>query len=176
LLALAAAAPLAAQAPRALSLADAIGLARRNNPAWLSVQNDEEASAWAVRESYASLLPTASANGSVTWQVAGVQRIGPVDLGSGSDLLSSRYGLGVSWTLDGGSLFQVASARAGHRATEATITAGELDLDSRVTLQYRSASEQALTRSQYHNRKWPPHMRAALSYLAITVPPGATYG
>jgi outer membrane protein len=135
-----AAAPVAAQtAPRNLSLSDAISLARRNNPAWLSVRNDEEASAWAVRESYASLLPSASANGSVTWQEAGVQRIGTVDLGAGSDLLSSRYGLGVSWSLDGGSLFQVASARANHRATEAAVTAGELDLDYRVTLQYMTA-------------------------------------
>ena len=92
-----------------------------------------------MREAYASLLPRADARGGVTWQEAGVQRIGTIDLGAGSDLLSSRYGVDVSWSLDGGSLFQVASARANHRAVEATVTAGELELDQRVTLRYVSA-------------------------------------
>ena len=78
------ASPLLAQTPRALSLADAVALARRNNPGFLSVRNDEEASAWQVREAYASLLPTANASGAVQYQEAGVQRIGNLDFGAAS--------------------------------------------------------------------------------------------
>src|SRR5262249_20649413 len=103
----------AAQTTRELSLGDAIALARHNNPAWLQVQNDEEASAWRVRDAYASLLPSAFGRATAGWQEAGVQRIGTLDFGAAStDYLSSSYSLGVSWTLDGGSLFEIASARA----------------------------------------------------------------
>src|SRR6187397_1860040 len=42
--------------PRKLSLAEAVEIAQRNNPGWLSTQNDQEVADWQVREAYASFL------------------------------------------------------------------------------------------------------------------------
>ena len=130
-----AATPLLAQTPRSLTLADAVDLARRNNPTFLSVRNDEDASSWQVREAYASLLPSASAG--MTYQGEGVQRIGALDFGAAStDYLYSSYGLSVNWTIDGSSIFGITSARAGHDVARASVRAGEFNLEYAVTLQY----------------------------------------
>ena len=44
------------QQPQVLTLGEAIELARRNNPIFLSTQNDEAAANWAVRSAYSRLL------------------------------------------------------------------------------------------------------------------------
>lgn len=139
LLALAATALVGQQAPRTLSLAEAVELAKRNNPGWLSTRNDQEAADWQVREAYASLLPTAYASGSMTYQEPGVQRIGTFEFGSSTDYLFSGYSVDLNWSFDGGSLFAVSAARAGREATAARIRSAEFDLESSVTLQYMSA-------------------------------------
>lgn len=123
-----------------LTLREAISLARQNNPSHRIVRNDEEATAWQVREAYASFLPSVSATAGMSYQGAGVQRIGTLDFGAAStDFLHSNYGLSLNWRLDGGSIFGVASARAGHEAVKASVRAGEFDLEYFVTLQYMTA-------------------------------------
>lgn len=130
----------AAASVRQLTLAEAIELATRNNPRYLSARNDQEVADWQVRQAYASFLPSLTASGGFTYQEPGVQRFGVIDLGGGStDYLYSSYGLGLSWSLDGNSIFQTASARAGRRATQAGIRAAGFDLVSAVTLQYMAA-------------------------------------
>ena len=124
-------------AVRQLSLAEAIEIAQRNNPRWLSTRNDQEVADWQVREAYASFLPSVNASGSFTYTEPGVQRFGAIDLGGGStDYLYSSYGINLNWNLDGNSLFQSSSARANREATQATIRAAGFDLESAVTLQY----------------------------------------
>jgi outer membrane protein TolC len=143
LLALAATA-LVAQAPttpvRTLSLAEAVALAERNNPLWLSTRNDQEVADWQVREAYASLLPTVSANAGFTYVEPGVQRFGAIDFGpAATDYLFSNYGLNLNWNFDGNSMFQSSTARANREATQARIRASGFDLESAVTLQYMAA-------------------------------------
>ena len=52
--------PVGAQAPGQLTLEDAIVLAKGSNPTFLSVQNDQAAANWQVREAYAQFLPSAN--------------------------------------------------------------------------------------------------------------------
>src|SRR5687767_11778303 len=63
-------------AQQALSLDEAIALARQNNPAFLQQRNDEGAADWAVREAYGQLLPGASVSTGFSYQAAGTPRFG----------------------------------------------------------------------------------------------------
>lgn len=125
------------EGPARLTLDEAIRLARENNPAFLSTQNDRAAADWQLREAYSGFLPTASANSSFGWVEGGAQRFGTVDLGSsGTDWYQSYYNLSVNWTLDGGTVFGLPAARANQRAVDARIEAARFDLESQVALQY----------------------------------------
>jgi outer membrane protein len=123
-----------------LTLEEAIELARRNNPTFLMQANDQGPADWAVREAYSAFLPSATASGGLTYTQAGVQRIGTLDFGAqGTDYLSSRYSLGLNWSLDVRTLFAPAAAQAGAAATQAGIDAARFSLESSVTLQYMTA-------------------------------------
>jgi outer membrane protein len=140
LAALAATALVAQEAPRQLTLAEAIRTARENNPNFLSTRNDQAAADWGVRQAYGAFLPTASARGAMSYTEAGVQRIGTLDFGAQStDWYSSSYSLSLNWSLDGNTLFGVSNARASQRATAARIDAAQFTLESAVTLQYMAA-------------------------------------
>ena len=67
LLALSASSVLAQQAPDELTLAEAIALAKRNNPTFLSTQNDQPSANWQVRESYAQFVPSVTTSLGGTW-------------------------------------------------------------------------------------------------------------
>jgi len=127
----------AQKVPQRLTLDDAISIAKANNPAFLSTQNDAGPADWGVRQAYAAFLPTASARGQAQYQQGGNQTFGNVVLGvSGTNFLQSYYNLGLSWTLDGQTIFGVPAARAQRKATDANIAAAAFDLESTVALQY----------------------------------------
>lgn len=129
-----------AQETQPLTLSRAVEIAVQNNPAFLREANDQAAADWRVREAYASFLPSATANGSATYTEAGIQRIGTLDFGAQStDWYSSSYNLNLNWQLDGRTLFELPSARAGARSTNAAIQAARFNLEQRVTLQYTTA-------------------------------------
>ena len=133
---------LVAQEPAAsaLTLEEAIDLARNNNPVFLSQSNDQGVADWQVREAYGAFLPTATASGGFSYTAAGVQRFGTVELGRQStDWYQSSYRLGLNWTLDGNTIFGTSNARANSAATAARIDAAEFGLESQVTLQYMTA-------------------------------------
>jgi outer membrane protein TolC len=75
------------QAPRTLTLDEAIDLARQNNPNFLSTANNQASADWAVREAYGSFLPsvTASVNG-------GYQAEGEVRRSKVKELTESLFG------------------------------------------------------------------------------------
>ena len=124
------------QAPSQLTLEEAIGLAKANNPTFLSTQNDQSAANWQVREAYAQFLPSLRAGVGGTWQAAGVQRFGTVEFAQNTDWLYSGYSLNFGMTIDGNTIFGIPNARANKRATGARITAAEFNLESTVALQY----------------------------------------
>ena len=126
--------------PDRLTLDEAIELARRNNPTFLSTENDRGVAAWGERAAYGAFLPTVSASASAGWTAAGAQRIGTVDFGvQGTDWYSSSYNLGLTWTLNGSTIFGVSNARSNRRATNARVDAAQFSLDSQVALQYMNA-------------------------------------
>jgi outer membrane protein len=124
-------------------LDDAIRLARRNNPAFLSTENDEGPADWNVRESYGLFLPNLSSSISGQYLAPGSPSFGIFDAGDlgldVTDYYFSGYNFTATYRLLGGSLFRVASARADRRATEARIQAASFTLESDVTAQYLMA-------------------------------------
>ena len=80
-----------------LTLEDAVDLARRNNPGFLSTQNDQAATDWAVREAYGALIPTVNASTNAGYRGAGEVRVGTITIDNQvTDWLSSGYNINVS--------------------------------------------------------------------------------
>ncbi len=133
--------PLAAQEiPKSLTLDDAIDLAERNNPQFLSTKNDQGPADWGVREAYGQFLPEVTGSGGVGYTAAGAVRYSNLNLGSlGSGQVGSSYNLRLGWTLSGNTIFGLASARATANATRAQIDARRFDLASQVALAYVTA-------------------------------------
>ncbi|MCI0433588.1 MAG: TolC family protein [Gemmatimonadetes bacterium] len=124
-----------------LTLEEAIGLARRNNPGYLTTQADATRADWAVRAAYGALLPGASASTSLSWQDAGTQRFGIFNasdfgFGTSTSYYSSSYTLGLNYRLSGASLLAPRREKAARQATEATIDAAGSQLDADVTRAY----------------------------------------
>lgn len=152
--------------PVTLSLAEAIEIARQNNPAFQQTKNDESVANWDVRSAYGSLLPSASVRGGVAWLGSGEQRFGSLtaeQLGFGNQpsFWSSNYSLNLSYQIDGNTLLAPGQARANRRATQARTLNAEAALVSQVTRLYidvlRQAdqvtvSEQQLERAQFNHR------------------------
>jgi outer membrane protein len=143
LIAAMATAPIAAQeaVPSSLSLADALEIARSNNPSFLQTRNDEALADWDVRAAYGALLPSASAGSGVSWQGAGEQRFGSLtlgDLGFGGQpsYYFSSYNIGLNFSLDWAKLKRPSQARAQRGATVAQIRVAGTNLASAVTNAY----------------------------------------
>jgi len=126
--------------PKLLTLEDAISLAQRGNPAFLSRSNDTEPAEWQVREAYAGFLPTVTTTGGAQYVAAGTQRFGIFtgdDIGAGTtDYFLSDYGLRLDLRLSGRTFFQAARARADRGAAYAGVEAASFTLSTDVTRQY----------------------------------------
>ena len=171
-----AAVPLAAQeaVPSNLSLADALEIARRNNPSFLQTRNDEALADWDVRQAYGALLPTASAGSGVSWQGAGEQRFGSLtleDLGFGNQpsYYFSNYDIGLSFSLDWAKLKAPSQARAQRGATVAQIRVAGANLASQVTNAYvdllRQQEGLRLAEQQLENSRF--NLRLAQGQLEV---------
>lgn len=122
-----------------LTLDEAVDLARRNNPVFLSIENDRPSADWRVRQAYGAFLPSVGASAGGGYRGKGEVRVGTITLDNQvTDWMSSNYSLGFNWQLDGNTIFGLSNARASLRATEADISAAEFNLESTVAAQYMS--------------------------------------
>jgi len=123
--------------PANLSLADAITLARANNPAYRQTIHDRAPAAWGVRNAYASLLlPTVTASGGIGYAGPGQQRFLTSNFSQSVSTLSSSYGFSLDWILSGQTLSQPGLKHAQLTAADADIAGAETNLVTAVTQQY----------------------------------------
>jgi outer membrane protein len=123
----------------ALSLADAIAVARDKNPAYRQAQNNRGPAAWGVRNAYSSLLiPTVTAAGGMSYTGPGSQTFLAQSFSQSVSTVSSFYDLGLSWQLSGATLSQPGLAKAQQRATDADIAGAENVLVTGIKQQYLS--------------------------------------
>ncbi|HWO89229.1 MAG TPA: TolC family protein [Gemmatimonadales bacterium] len=130
---------------RTLSLAEALDLARRNNPGLLSAANDRWAAAWQVRSTTLSLVtPNAAVSGSWYASEAG-QRSFFGQLIRIPGVRQTSYEFGLSYQFSGISLTQRGQASAMLRAVEEDIAGARTTLETTVRGQYLTVlSQQAL--------------------------------
>jgi len=123
--------------PATLSLADAISLARQNNPVYRQAIHDRSPAAWGVRNAWSSLwLPTVTASGGVSYAGPGEQNFLTSSFSQNVSTLSSGYTFQLDWTLNGQTLSQPGMRKAQLNAADADVTGAESNLVTGVTQQY----------------------------------------
>ncbi|HKA57932.1 MAG TPA: TolC family protein [Gemmatimonadales bacterium] len=121
----------------ALSLADAISVAKEHNPGYRRAQNNRGPASWAVRSAYSSLLlPDFRASGGMTYTGPGSQTFLAQSFSQSVSTLSSFYDLSLTYQLSGTTLSQPGLAKAEQRATDADIAGVENVLITGITQQY----------------------------------------
>jgi outer membrane protein TolC len=128
----------AAAAQSTLTLDEAISLARRNNPLYLQIANQKRSADGQVRQTYAQLLPSLSANMSGRYQQTGQQFVQGIALNNTSDIVQSSYGINLNYTVNSAVLFAPGLARANRDAADADLTGQQELLRAFVTQQYIS--------------------------------------
>jgi outer membrane protein len=146
---LAAAPALTQQATGALTLEDALRIAREQNPAFQRVRNDLEPADMAVRQAWANaFLPTLNASvgfsGSQSTAVTGLDPFGQVvrlDAPRRARCSGASQGIGGGITLfDGFSSLRLLQAqRSEYDATEANIAAQEVQLTAQISREFYQA-------------------------------------
>jgi outer membrane protein len=123
--------------PTTLSLADAIVVARGNNPAYRQTLHDRSPAAWAARNAYASvLIPSVTASGGVGYAGPGQQRFLTSNFSQSVSTWSSNYSLYADWTLSAATLSAPGLKQAQLTAADADIAGAETNLITAVTQQY----------------------------------------
>jgi outer membrane protein len=127
---------LAAQTPASLSLDEAISIARRNNPTMQQITNARRSADMNVRQAYANLLPSLTANASGRYQVAGQQFFNGIPLSSSSDIIQSSYSLSLGYQLDSRAILGPQVVKAEAKAADADVTGSVEALRAGITQQY----------------------------------------
>lgn len=137
-----AAAPLAAQtrdsvvAGPALSLDDALKLARSNNPDLQQTLESRRTARANQLAAYGSLLPSVDASLGGQYQEGGRQIYNGVTLGTNPNTIGSNYAFSVNYSVNAASVIAPRVAAANRDAVEADITGSTETLRSLVTQQY----------------------------------------
>ena len=123
--------------PAALSLADAIAIARDKNPAYRQVLNDRGPAAGGVRGAFSSLvIPSVTATGGMNYTGAGSQTFLSSSFSQSVSTVSSFYDLSLNWQLSGATLSQPWLAKARQHAVDADIAGAANALATGITQQY----------------------------------------
>ncbi len=122
-----------------LSLAQAIALARQNNPTYLQTATGMRTANAAVRTAYGAFLPTVSSSFGAGYQQAGSQVFQGLTFSGSSDAVTSNYSLGISYRLNAASFIQPKLQIANRNATEANITGQAEAVRANVTSAYLTA-------------------------------------
>ncbi len=123
--------------PATLSLADAISLARQNNPVYRQAIHDRAPAAWGVRNAWSSLwLPSVTASGGISYAGPGEQNFLTSSFSQSVSTLSSSYSFLLDWTLNGQTLSQPGMRKAQLNAAEADVNGAETNLVTGVKQQY----------------------------------------
>lgn len=148
----------------ALSLADAIEIARGSNPGFQRTRNDLQLADADVKSARGALyLPSATASAGMNWQGAGEQQFGSLtadQLGFGNEpaFYFSSYRLGLDYRFDGATLLAPGQAKASRIATRAQITNADAGLVQEITQRYievlRQEEELKVSDSQFERARF----------------------
>lgn len=155
--------------PRALSLEEAVQLARENNPAFLQQANAATVQRSALRSAHGSLLPSASASTGFGYTAPGVRRFESVSLADQPEIYSSDYTIGLSYQVSGATLLQPSVERSRLRAAERRVVGAAADLESLVADQYLSVlqAREQVAQAELEVARTLEHVRLAQARLDV---------
>ena len=133
---LALAVPAAAQSRPALTLAQALDIAKQNNPSYLQSVTGRTRAAAALRSAYGQLLPSADASFGASYREGRPQFFGGVAFGATSDIVSSSWNLQASAQLSLRTIEAIRRANASMDAAEADVENALYQLRNGVTAQF----------------------------------------
>lgn len=129
----------AQSAPSTLSLDDAIGIAKKNNPGYQQQLSGRTRAALVLRSAYGAFLPGADASFGTGYRQGRPEVFGGVAFGATSDIISSNWGLNFNARVSAATFSEVRRARASLDAADADLAAAELALRSTVVAQFLTA-------------------------------------
>ncbi|MFL5618978.1 MAG: TolC family protein [Gemmatimonadaceae bacterium] len=121
-----------------LTLDEAINLARRNNPVFLSQSSNRRTADAAVRSARGALLPSADATFGTRYQQGGQQVFNGLSFSNSSDAVQSSYGLNLNYRVNSATFVTPKAAVANREAVDADISGSSEQLRAAVTQQYLS--------------------------------------
>ncbi|MBM3906769.1 MAG: TolC family protein [Gemmatimonadetes bacterium] len=134
------AASAAAQAaPATLTLDDAIGIAKKNNPVYQQQLSGRTRATLALRSAYGAFMPGADASFGTGYRQGKQEFFGGVAFGATSDIISSNWGLNFNARMSASTVTELRRARANVDAAEADVAAAEVGLRAGVVTQFLSA-------------------------------------
>ncbi len=133
---LALAVPAAAQSRPTLTLAQALDIAKQNNPSYLQSVTGRTRAAAALRSAYGQLLPSADASFGASYREGRPQFFGGVAFGATSDIVSSSWNLQASAQLSLRTIEAIRRANASMDAAEADVENALYQLRNGVTAQF----------------------------------------
>jgi len=122
-----------------LTLAEALQQARANSPAYRQVVNNAGPANWAVRNAWASFLPSASVSGGLGYTGTGSSRFGGNLTNATPSIVSSSYTVGLQWQLDGAVISGPGLQSANRHAVEEDINNAGVQLENQISDQYLAA-------------------------------------
>ena len=123
-------------AVEALSLDDAVRLARENNPGFGIQASSLETLAWRRRSSWGSFVPQAAFSNFFGYTADGARQFGDFTLGTRPAQLASVYNLGLSLSLTGAAFLERRVVSAQEVATRAQVDGAAAALVDEVTRAY----------------------------------------
>ncbi len=125
--------------PSTLTLDDAIGIARKNNPTYQQQMTGRTSASLALRSAYGAFLPSADASLGSGYRQGKPESFGGVAFGATSDIISSNWGLNFNARFSAAALSELRRARANMDVAEADVSAAELSLRNGVVTQFLTA-------------------------------------
>ena len=119
-----------------LTLSEAIAQARAHSPAYLRARAAADPANVAVRNAYASFIPTVDASAGFGYTGSGQSQFGGTFFSQTSPSYNSSYDLSLSWRLNGQVLTAPGLQKATRRATAMDISAAGVNLTTGITVQY----------------------------------------
>jgi outer membrane protein len=121
-----------------LTLDEAVNLARRNNPVYLSQATSRRTADAAVRSARGAMLPSADASFGTRYQQGGQQVFNGLSFSNSSDVVQSSYGLNLNYRVNTATFVNPKAAVANRDAVDADISGSGEQLRAAVTQQYLS--------------------------------------
>lgn len=129
----------AQSAPATLTLDDAIGIAKKNNPVYQQQLSGRTRAALALRSAYGAFLPGADASFGTGYRQGKQEFFGGVAFGATSDIISSNWGLNFNARVSAATVSELRRARANVEAADADVAAAEVGLRAGVVNQFLTA-------------------------------------